>query len=208
MSDNRLKTPASISFNQIGGQRASDSQQAAAKGIPCQVVARNGQIVTVAFQMQVGGVGGPFTLVHADYPIGTSSGSDWYPHNKGTNGILLPSDFYLGGVSGQGGGTADYSQRGNLSTLAFFPIGNTAFQPPGGDTNKRCLSGPNGVYLQSDDGSVSLTVDKTNGITLKVGGKTWKFNSTGFTDSNNVVEETHKHTEVTMGTDETGPPTN
>lgn len=205
-ADNRLKTPLPISLNQMAGQRGADRQQAASKGIPCQITARNGQVVTVSFQMQVGGVGGPFTLVQADYPIGGSSPTDWYPYKVGTNGLLLPSDFYLGGVTGRGGGTADYSQRGNLASLAFFPIANTSMTPPGGDADKRGVTGPNGVYLGTDDGSVAVTVDEAGSVTIKVGGKTWVFNASGLTLSNSVIAETHTHEDPQGGL--VGPPEN
>lgn len=203
-SDNRLKTPIVRSLQNLAAQGAANAVTALAKAIPATVVSRSGQFVTVNFAMQVGGTGAPWTLVQADYPIGGSSGTDWYPFDSGTPGLLLPSDFYLGGVTGEGGGTADYSQRGNLSTLAFFPLPTMSGTPPGGDTDKRCVTGPNGAYVGTTDGSASVSVDKSAGITIKFGGKTWTFNGDGFTDSNSVVEETHVHQNDTG----IGPPVN
>jgi hypothetical protein len=211
--DNRLKTPLALSINQAAGQRAADASQAIMKGIPATVVSRIGQFVTVKFAMQIGGPNGVWTLTQAAYPIGGGSPNDWYPYDAGTNGLLLPSNFYLGGITGQGGGVSDYSQRGNLSALAFFPLPGTNqskdSQAPGGDTDKRCATGPNGTYFGSDDGSVSITVDKASKtVTISAAGKTWTFGPNGFTDSNSVIEETHEHTGVTTGSDKSGGPVN
>jgi len=204
-SDNRLKTPVAASLNQLARQRASDGIQSLPKGIPAQVVSRTNQIVTVAFQMQVGGTGAPFTLVQADYPISTSA-LDWLPINKGTNGLLLPSDFYLGGISGQGGGTADYSQRGNLATLVFHPITNTSQTiPPGGDTDKRGVYGPNGVVVSDVGGACALTCDKTSGGTWTFNGHTIELASDGiYLDG--IKWDSHTHDDPQGGT--VGPPHN
>lgn len=203
-SDNRLKIPVARSLNQLSSQRAANAQIDVAKGIPATIVSRNGQIVTVSFAMQVGGPGGPWTQATADYPIGTAS-TDWLPLSAGTAGLLLPSDFYLGGVTGQGGGTADYAQRGNLSTLSFFPLSHTSWTPPGSDTDKRCLQGPNGVYMQSSDGACSLSLDKTSGLTATFSGHTLQIKSDGiYLDG--IRWDTHEHTGVTAGGDNTGGP--
>lgn len=206
-SDNRLKIPVVRSLNQIGGQRGSDQLQSTAKGIPATVVSRNGQIVTVSYEMQTGNFDGPWTLVQSDYPISTAQ-TDWLPINKGVRGWLVPSDFYLGGQSGQGGGTADYAQRGNLATLVFVPLSNTQWTPPGGDTDKRALQGPTGVFAQDDDGKCQMTIDTNNGFMVTFAGHTFAIKSDGiYLDG--IKWETHEHfSQVPTGTNKTGGPTN
>jgi hypothetical protein len=58
----------------------------------------------------------------------------------------VPSDYYLGGISGWGGGNTDYYPRGNLSTLSFQPISQT--DNPTRDYDQHTIvGGPNGIIL-------------------------------------------------------------
>lgn len=215
MTDNSRKTPFVAGLNRAAAQRAADNRQVAPMALPCQVVAVNGQLVTVSFQVY----GGNFNLPNVQMPIDTSI-YDWLPVQVNDLGLAMPSDFYLGGVSGLGGGTADFTQRGNLSTLVFHPVSSSGWQPPGGDANKRCIQGPDGVYLRDIGGAATITLDKTNGITMTFGGNTLVLGSGGITANGALITfagdvvtksgidlNTHLHTEVTTGSDNTGPPT-
>jgi len=177
---NFLKTPLASSLLQLSGQRASDALMSLSKAMPCQVVSRQGQIVTVSVAMQQGGVGGPWTLKQLVVPIHTSL-YDWVPFAKGDLGLLAPSDFYLGGVSGLGGGVADYGQRGNLSSLAFIPVANNGWTAPGGSGNDtfRVVQGPGGVLVQDlqskssvklAPGVITITVQQGDQIQMKDAG--------------------------------------
>lgn len=212
-SDNRLKTPLARSLNQNSGQRASDASQSLGKRIPARVVSRNGQVVTVAVEMQVGGAGGPWTIANIAVPISTST-LDWMPIDAGTQGYLQSSDFYLGGVSGQGGGTADYSQRGNLAAMVFHPVSNLSWMPPGGDTEKRVVQGPNGVLLQDTGGAAVAMLDKSSGVNISFKGGSIVIDSSGnvtITSSglitlNGITWDSHTHDDPQGG--HVGPPHN
>lgn len=167
-SNNALKTPLATALNRLAAQRSSDAAQALSKSLPCAVVSRKGQVVTVKVSMQSGGVGGPWSIQQLIVPIHTSV-YDWLPISKDDLGLLVPSDFYLGGISGLGGGVADYAQRGNLTALAFLPVANSAWVAPGGTGNDmfRIVQGPDGVILQDTDGKTVVKVSKTD-ITITV----------------------------------------
>ncbi len=155
MADNSRKTPMVASLNNAAMQRAADAMQQVGKALPCEVVSRQGQLVTVKFLVQ-----GPFTIPNVTIPV-ASSKYDWVPLQVGDRGLAVPSDVYLGGVSGQGGGTARFPARANLSTLQFIPAASTDFMPPGGDTDMRVVQGPNGVLVQTVDGKTVIKVTKT-----------------------------------------------
>src|SRR3981189_2805259 len=106
MSDNSRKIPLARSLNTAAMQRAADAIQQLGKALPCKVEEVKGQIATVSFEV----ANLPFTLPKVKIPIATSK-YDWIPIQKGDKGVAQPSDVYLGGISGLGGGTADYPQR-------------------------------------------------------------------------------------------------
>lgn len=125
-----------------------------AKGRPASVVAVNGSIVTVKFEMA--GV----TLPQVTMPL---AGPEYirYPTQVGDKGLCVPCDYYLGAMSGLGSGTADTTPRGNLSTLVFQPIGNKNWTAPD-DTQALVLYGPNGVILRDTGSKSKLTLTPTN----------------------------------------------
>jgi hypothetical protein len=196
---NYQKTPIGSSLNRIALQTVATVAQQIGKELPCSVVSVSGSIVTVKFEI----TGGP-PLPQVTCPI---YGAQYIrlPIQPGDAGVVFSADTYLGGVSGLGGGTANLVQRGNLSSLVFFPIGNTSFFTVNG--NVLTMYGPGGVTLS--DQAQSTFFELTPGvITLKAGGKTWTFSSAGLTMSDGIVAETHVHL-YTPGTGtptDTGPP--
>lgn len=199
MSDNALKTHVAWSLNAFGRRVANNHGWHEPKDLPCHVVKVAGQIVTVAVDVQ----NSPFTLPQLEVPILTSN-YDWIPVQVGDKGWLSSSDAYLGGVTGLGGGTADLVRRGNLSTLVYTPVSNKAWQPRSGDASKREVVGPNGAYIADTSGKATITVDKNQGITLSFGGHSVVINSTGVVIDGKVFLQ-HEHTDVTRGSDDTGP---
>ena len=143
-----------------------------------------------------------------------------FPLKAGVKGYLLPSDYYLGGMSGLGGGTARLTRQGNLSSLVFFPIGNSGNSPME-DPEKTELYGDTGVILKSKDGGVKLIIDKDTGLrllldgvelmTLNSGGLSLMFQGKGiFIDENGTNVDgvnflPHQHTGVDIGPSNTGP---
>lgn len=153
---------------------------------PGHVVAVSGSIVTVNFDVR------GITLPQVTMPL---AGSEYIrlPVQVGDKGFAVPCDFFLGGVSGLGSGVADTTQRANLSTLVWLPVGNknwTASPNP----NATVIYGPDGVILQDKAGAspdFRITVN-SSGITMTGGGHTVTLNSAGLT-IDGVVFSTHGH---------------
>lgn len=176
MADNSQKTPLARSLNLFAEKKVLDAISLLGKALPCHVVAVAGQIVTVAFDV----ANVPFTIPTVKMPIDTWI-YDWIPVQVGTRGLTVPSDVYLGGASGLGGGTADLSTRANLSTLSFVPVANASWAPPGGDATKRVVQGPTGVRLQDMGGAAIGVLDETAGIEYTFAGGVFSMTSSGIT---------------------------
>lgn len=153
-----LKKPLAASLNLIAQQQVADAIAAMGKALPCHVVSIAGQIVSVAFDVDDPTV----TLPTVTMPIATSQ-YDWLPLQEGDKGLTVPSDVYLGGVSGLGGGTASATNVGNLSALVFLPVANASWSTT--FEGYRLVQGPEGAVLQTLDGSVSLVLNSA-GVTI------------------------------------------
>lgn len=167
MINEGLKTPLASSINQVASQQAADAIVQLGRALPCHVVGVEGQVVTVRFDVQ-----GPWTLPQVTMPVATSV-YDWLPLRPGDVGVTVSSEVYLGGASGLGGGTATFAPVGNLTGLLFVPVSNAGFLTT--FENYRVVQGPDGVVVQTLDGSVSLVLNasgvKVNG-NLTVTGET------------------------------------
>lgn len=183
-------------LNQIAINRIRQEIDSKGKALPCRVVAISGSFVTVAFEVD----SGVQTLPQITIPKAEGS---WIrsPTQVGDFGLTIPADVSLAGVSGKGG-VANMTRRANLTALAWVPIASTAFSTV--NTNQAFVSGPQGVQLQTEDGSTSITI-AVGTITLKAGGKTVTLNSTGLT-IDGIVFDTHHHTGVQTGSGNTGGP--
>lgn len=84
------------------------------------------------------------------------------PCSRGA-GIVIPADTYLGGASGQGGGTADLTPPANLSALVFLPISHTEWESV--DGHVLTLYGPEGVTIR-DAGSKTTFLLTPQSITI------------------------------------------
>lgn len=84
------------------------------------------------------------------------------PCSRGS-GIVIPADTYLGGASGQGGGTADLTPPANLSALVFLPISHTEWESVDGQV--LTLYGPEGVTIR-DAGSKTTFLLTPQSITI------------------------------------------
>lgn len=158
--DNARKQHLAFTLNDFAGNKTLDGIELLGKALPCRVTATTGQIVTVAFELQV-----PFAMPPATMPIATGV-YDWLPVQVGDQGLAVAADVYLGGISGLGGGTANLSRRANLTALVYVPISNKSWKPPGGDGNMRIIQGPDGVRLQDSGGHTVVTLDNDGNITL------------------------------------------
>jgi hypothetical protein len=68
------------------------------------------------------------------------------PTQPKEQGNAVPSDYYTGGVTGLGGGNANFQPRGNLTTLSYQPLNRTAF-PDRDYQQHHIVGGPNGVKI-------------------------------------------------------------
>ena len=186
---NYQKTPLATSLNRIAQESAATAIQQFGKALPCSVVAVKGQIVKVKFS-----VTSPFTIPQVTIPIATSL-YDWLPVRPGDTGVTMPADVYLGGISGLGGGTANMTQRANLTALVFVPVSNTAWTAP--DPTQRVVQGTGGVLLQDLAAASVVNIQPTQ-ISLTCGGHSIVINSTGVIIDGHVFL-THQHTDPQGG---------
>lgn len=197
------KTPMSRTLNRWGQRKALEAIERTGLALPGAIQAVSGSIVTINFEVD------GLTLPLTKMPVAMSRYAR-LPIQVGDLGMAMPSDYYLGGISGLGGGTADTTQPGNLSALVWVPVANSNF--PAVDPNAVVLTAPNGVVLKDDNGHVNLTLP-TNGlvsltsqvaISLTVGSQTIVINTTGvFINGKQFL--THEHTGVTTGGGVSGP---
>lgn len=187
---NVQKTPITPSLNRIALQTVGTQIQQFGKALPCTVVSVNGSIVTVNFE-----VTSTQTLPNVSIP---KAESRWIrmPIQVGDAGLTMPADVYLGGITGLGGGVASMAPVPNLTALVFVPVGSTEFSSV--NTNASFISGPEGVVLQTDDGTSSLVVNES-GITMAFGGKVVSLTSVGFM-IDGILFDTHQHISEAPGT--------
>lgn len=145
-------------MNQFTERKIQDALEVSGKVLPVTVVKQSGNMITVSFSL----TNIPYTLPQVTIPI---FGPQYirYPMQSGDRGIVIPADTYIGGVSGQGGGTADMTQPGNLSALVFLPISNTEWDIVDGDV--LTLYGPEGVTIR-DSGSNTTFFLTPDAITI------------------------------------------
>lgn len=198
MFDNADKIPLQQSLNQLVSRALAAHARAKGKALPCRVVAINGSLVQVAFEVSSKTVTFPLVWM-------PKAESQWVrmPTQVGDFGVTVPADAYLSGISNMGGSTAQIEQQpGNLSALVFVPVASAAFAPV--DTNAAYIAGPDGAVIQTQDGSAKITVGKS-GIVLSFGGKTVTLDGDGLT-IDGILFDSHVHGGVQGGDSVTGGP--
>lgn len=194
------------------------------KSLPCTIasVDDTNTVVTVNIEVQDPVLQFPQVTVPVLYPKYVR-----YPLKAGDPGLLVPSDVYLGGVSGLGGGTATMAAQGNLSTLGFLAL---AGPKPGAtdDPKAHVIYGPNGVVLRDEDKKciftltpegIAITLNgetlmnfSADGVSLNFQNRSISITSTGIV-INGQTETTidgqvflpHEHTGVQTGSGNSGP---
>jgi hypothetical protein len=171
-SQNAQKTPIAVSLERWGQRKVQGVIALTGKALPASVVSVvSSGIVTVKFNL----TNIPYTLPNVTVPL---FGPEYirYPIQPGCLGVVFPADAYLGGVSGLGGGTADLSQRANLTALVFFPIGNKGWSATD-DANAVVIYGPDGVILRDSASKGKLQIQPTvvewnlpTGVSLVING--------------------------------------
>lgn len=192
MPDNSRKTPLSGRLNRFAEGKIRDALQLTGRALPASVVSRTNMIVKVKFEVVSG-----FTLPVVTMPLASSE----YVRaaiRPGCKGVVFPADTYIGGMSGLGGGVADLTQRANLSTLVFFPIGNTGMQVE--DASKTVLYGEPSVLLKDKGGNSIIELTPT-GITMSFGAHSILINASG------VIIDGHEFISHIHGNGNAGAPT-
>lgn len=171
MADNYSKLPLQRSLNRVAIARAAQAIEDTGNALPCRVTKVSGAIVTVEFEMQGTWTLPPITIPKAEGP--------WIrmPTQIGDKGVTMPADAYLGGISGLGGGTADFRRRGNLSALVFVPVSNANSAPD--DPNAAQVCGPNGMIARTTQGTPSSCVVNQNGVSMTYGGASLSLTAAG-----------------------------
>lgn len=179
----------------------SDLSEITALSLPCSVVAVSNAMVTVKFE-----VTGPISLPQVTVPQAISRYAR-PPTQIGDKGRVTVSDVYLGGVTGLGGGVANFTRKeSNLTSLVFEPLSNTDF--PTIDGNAYFITGPNGAVIQDDSGVNHVTVTSSS-VTLAHGSNTVVVSASGIAITgtltiNGVAFLAHEHSGVTTGGGNTG----
>lgn len=201
------KTPFSVSVNKLVERRITDALNNLGQELPCHIVAIDGAIVTVNFDIQTPGL--TFPSVQC-----TTIGSQYLrlPLQVGDKGVCIAADVRLGGVTGLGAGavaSAPLADPSNLGSLTFLPLGNINWAAV--DPNAVVIVAPNGASLSTTDGTSSVIISESQ-ISLTFGGNSVVVNSsgvaiTGTLTINGNPYHTHAHTLVQSGTSNSGPVT-
>ncbi len=157
------KHPFSYRMNQWSQKRTNSAQEKQTKSIPCHVTKVDKDFITVAFETQ----NGIFTPPTVKIPQSMSPyGRD--PTQVGDKGFASPSDYYLGGVTGDAGGNTSFYPRGNLTAMSFQPVSHK--QNPDRDVDQLThMGGPKGWIVgphkkQQEDQQQSQTNGQSTGI--------------------------------------------
>jgi hypothetical protein len=125
-------------MNQWSSKRINTENEGQAKSIPCHVTKVDKDFIYVAFETQ----NGIFTMPTVKIPKSNSQYAR-EPTQVGDKGYAVPGNYYLGGVTGDSGGSTDFYPRGNLTTLSFNGISHK--QSPNRDYDQLThMGGPNG----------------------------------------------------------------
>ncbi|HHL2710439.1 TPA: phage baseplate protein [Yersinia enterocolitica] len=131
---------------------AQDNAAIRGQALPCHVVAVQGQIVTIQFEILPDGVQYPQITI----PIATFAYIR-YPIQVGDKGVTVPADVSLRGVSGLGAGMASPSLYPSLTPLFFVPIANSKWSDD--EPDKLVLYGPDGAIMKTEKGDASVVVE-------------------------------------------------
>lgn len=192
MSQNYAKLWAQKRLNQAAIQRANEAIHSTGRGLPCKVTAVSGSMVTVSFLVDQS----KFVLPSITIPKAESS---WIrnPTQVGDTGVTVPSDVYIGIVSGTVTALPDVTVRPpNLAALVFLPVSNKNSPPP--NQNAATLQGPDGAIVQTTTGIASSVITSTSGTTVTFGSNTLVVNGSGITGTVGASSLTITSSSITL----------
>jgi hypothetical protein len=197
VTDLAQKRPLARTLNAFAQRKVLDAIATLGRALPCTVVAVSGSIVTVSFE-----IASDYTLPTVTMPVATWQ---WArpPIQIGDQGMTVPADVDLGGISGLGAGIAGLSLPANLSALVFMPVASANWSASE-NPNAWVIYGPDGVILRDSGNACSLTLTPS-GVAIK-GDLTVTGNVTAAFGGAFVDLLHHIHTGVTAGTDDSGVP--
>jgi len=213
------KIPLAQSISDYVQQAIELNQMSNGLQLPCRVVAVDGAIVTVNFEIDNNG---EYTFPQVKMPIAQSIYVR-LPVQVGDLGICVSADVRIGGITGLGtkGALAPLVKPFNLSALIFVPVGATDWEAV--DPNAVNINAPNGAVIRDTGNNCVITLTPT-GVNVTIGSTSFLVESSGvtvngkFTVNGNVettgtlknngvsVGSTHKHSGVQTGISNTGNP--
>jgi len=173
------KTPFSVSMNNFVKQKVGDNQNIQGLILPCTVIAVEGSMVTVNFEL----LPSEFTFPQVTCPIAEPQYIRM-PIQVGDTGVCISASTRLGGISGLGKGKAPLSNPSNLGGLIFVPIGNTNWFSVNPDI--LFMYGTGGVELTTINRDCSLILN-SSGITINLNGGNLNINNGNVTIQDNLT---------------------
>lgn len=165
MTDNVQKTPLVGSLNAFARNVTGSMQELISKSVPASLVSvdASGTIATIQFEID-----SVYTIPQVTCPIGFPEFIR-FPVTKGTLGYVVPADYYMGGMSGLGGGRAQLTRMANLANCVWMPVGNKGNDPTL-NPNAVVLYGPDGCIITNKDSVTSGGASQSliNGVEIKV----------------------------------------
>jgi len=156
------KLPFAVTMTNYIQSKIDANQENFGWQLPCRVVAVNGAIVTVAFEIdQSNG----FTFPQVECAIAESTYVR-LPVQVGDFGICIAANTRLGGINGLGSGVAPLTNPLNLEGLVYVPIGNANWSDV--DPNAVNINAPNGVVLRDTNNNCTVTLTP-EGVTVVIG---------------------------------------
>jgi hypothetical protein len=213
------KTPFAVSITNFVQSKLEQNRQNFGWQLPCRVIAVDGAIVTVNFEIDTGG---QYTFPPVTCPIAQSIYVR-LPVQIGDLGMCISADARLGGITGLGvkGALSPLGLPFNLGALVYVPLGANDWSTV--DPNAVNINAPNGVVLRDTNNNCTVTLTPS-GVIVAIGSTSLLVQSAGvtvngkFTVNGNVettgtlknngvsVGSTHKHSGVQTGGSNTGNP--
>ena len=158
------KIPLAQSISAYVQQAIESNQMSDGLQLPCRVVAVDGSIVTVTFEIDNNG---EYTFPQVKMPVAQSTYVR-LPVQIGDLGLCVSADVRIGGITGLGtkGALAPLVKPFNLSALIFIPVGATDWEAV--DPNAVNINAPNGAVIRDTGNNCVITLTPT-GVTLVVG---------------------------------------
>jgi phage gp45-like len=176
------KTPFAVSISDYVQSKLEQNRQNFGWQLPCRVIAVNGAIVTVNFEIDTGG---QYTFPPVTCPIAQSIYVR-LPVQIGDLGMCISADARLGGITGLGvkGALSPLGLPFNLGALVYVPLGANDWSSV--DPNAVNINAPNGVVIRDTNNQCTITLTPS-GVTIVRGSTQVIINDTGITMYGNLL---------------------